>query len=203
MKIEQRPKEGRKEVLILFMEDEPWKEIHVAIFGRRFKFPSVSNLDEWQQQFDQLEYRQTKNYVLRRLSMQSYHSAQLTKLLKERLVQAHTIQRLIAECLDWGYLDDKAWLAAFKRGKRLGLRAIAMKLRTKGLSREEIEDFITENRDPEEEKEGILRLMQTRYRHKDLNQPKERQKVIAALMRKGYDFEWIKQVFAYLKTLNS
>lgn len=194
MKLEIHQKSERKEQLILYIDDEPWKEIHCAIFGRQPRFPTkIASIPEWQEIFDGLEYRAAKNYVLKRLSLQSYYSHQLAKLLKERLIQSHTINRLLQECVGWGYLNDEAWLQSFMRGhlKRHSLRATTIKLQSKGVPPDIIQELMQQWRDPQEEKSKIQHLLQTRYRSKDLKDYKIKQKVFASLARKGYSFDLI------------
>ncbi|WP_068467144.1 regulatory protein RecX [Candidatus Protochlamydia phocaeensis] len=196
MKIECKPKAERKEILTVFLDGEPWRDVHIAIFGRFPAFPTCLSIQEWTAAFELLEYKRVKNYVIRRLAAQSYHSEQLNKLLRERLVQPPTIQKIIQECQEWGYLNDEAWIENFVRAhqKKQGLRVILAKLQAKGLSTENLQHIREQWINPEEETLAIRRLIQTKYRSKDLSQYKEKQKVFAALMRKGYPFELIQAV---------
>jgi regulatory protein len=134
------------------------------------------------------EYQQTKQYVLRRLAAQNYHSNQLKKLLAERCVQVSTINRVVADCLGWGYLNDAAWLESFVRSrlKRQGAQAILSKLYAKGIPLDTARAEIEKWQNPDQEAEAISKLLRTRFRSKNLQDRKERQKVIASLMRKGF-----------------
>lgn len=202
MKIEYRPKEGHREVFLIFLDQEPWREVHLAIFGRRPKWPSaVESCSVWQDQFNELEYQAVKQYVLRRLSSQHYHSAQLTKLLKERFVQSSTIERVIEECIHWGYLNDEAWVESFMRSRlrRCSLRSLIPKLQARGLPSSLIKEIAAHWQDSDQEVETVKKLLETKYRSKDLKQPQERQKVIASLLRKGYPFTSIKQALLDFK----
>jgi regulatory protein len=89
-----------------------------------------------------------------------------------------------------GVIDDEAWVASFVRSqsKRCGLRIIQQKLRAKGISAD-TSSFAGDS--PAAENEAILHLLNTRYRKKDLSQTKEKQKVIASLMRKGFAYQQI------------
>lgn len=192
----------RKEIWTILINDEVWRRVHQSIFGRRIALPPSHLTDEeWHLAFQNLEYRLAKQYVLRRLSAQSYHSLQLKKLLKEKLVHSQVVDRLIGECLQCGYLDDQNWVAGFIRGhrKRMGLRAILAKLYTKGFSKEDLESIAEEWRDPNEEVEAVCHLIQTRYRSKDLKDYQQKQKVMAALARKGYSFDTIRAAFSMCK----
>lgn len=203
MKLELIPTGSLREAFTLLIDGHPQERIHISIFGRHPKFPEeIHSLEEWQAEFDAMEYRLAKNYVLKRLSAQNYYSRQLEKRLIERYVKKQTAQKLIQEAISWGYLNDEAWLDAFMRGhvKRHGARSISQKLQIKGVPLDVIEETMEKWRDPEEDKEAIRRFVQTRFRSRNLSNPKERQKVIAALIRRGYSFE---QVYSILKEYSS
>lgn len=188
------PKAGRREYWEIHVEGERWRDVHRTIFGAKPLFPSVSAADDLQAIFDAYEYRRVKSYVLWRLSKQSYHSEHLSKQLRERLVQEKTIQVVLKGLQDAGYLDDDIWLKSFLRSqqKRYGLPMILSKLRIKGLSSETLQQIDVDWGEPEEELQAIRHLLQTRYHKKDLADYKTRQKVIAALMRKGFSYEKVK-----------
>lgn len=198
MKLSYQPHEQKREWITILLEGEPWREVHYTVFGRRPRFPKeVVSEESWSELFTQLEQKAARHYLLRRLASQSYHSCQLKKLLTERGVHPSTIQHLIKEFLERGYLDDQAWLESFIRShlKRSSLRALAMKLRAKGIPSSTIQDVMEQWNNPEEEQQAIERLLKTRYRSRDLTQLKERQKVIQALLRKGYSIELIQKFF--------
>jgi regulatory protein len=190
-----RAKEGNKERWEIFIDGEKWREVHRAIFGRKPAFPtfSFSSEADLQVTFDDFEHRRVKGYVLWRLSNQSYHSEQLAKLLRDRLVQDKTIACILGECHELGILDDESWLKSFLRvqQKHCGIRLIINKLRAKGLSEESLQDIANQWNDPDGELRTIQQLLQTRYRSKNLTEDKSRQKVIGSLMRKGYRYEQI------------
>ncbi len=195
-----QPKEGNRDRWEILLNGEKWREVHRAIFGRQPTFPPLPSEEELQTVFDAFEYRRVKGYVLWRLSSQSYHSEQLAKLLRDRLVQNKTIERVLQDYREIGFLDDELWLQSFMRiqQRRYGLRFILNKLYAKGLSSETIQRLAKEWQNPEEEIQAIQHLLKTRYRTKDLTQYKSRQKVVAALVRKGYSFEQVKIALSQL-----
>lgn len=196
-----QPKEGNRERWEILIDGEKWREVHCVIFGRKPAFPPLSDEKDLKSTFDAFEYRRVKNYVLWRLSTQGYHSEQLAKLLRERLVQNHTIHRVVQEYREMGFLDDEAWLQSFMRAqqKRYSLRFILSKLQAKGLSSDTIQRLADEWKNPEEEIQVIQHLLKTRYRTKDLTEYKARQKVIAALVRKGYTFDQVQTALQQFK----
>lgn len=177
----------------IFVENQKWREVHRTIFGRNPKFPPHSIEGDVQSVFDDLEYRQAKKYVLWRLSAQSYHSEQLRKLLRDRLVQNQTIDRLLQEFQCNGILDDELWIQNFMQTqkKKHSMRAILFKLRSKGFSSETIQKLTQEWNNPADELKAIQLLIQTRYKNKDLSDYKTKRNVFASLIRKGYSFDQI------------
>jgi regulatory protein len=168
-------KAGSKQILIVSLNGEPYAEAHTAIFGKNPKFKSV-------EEFREEEYRGAKRYALKRLSMQAMLSTALSDALRERLVSESVIEKVISECLESGYIDDKEWVDAFVRGqkrKRVGPEMIRMKLVQKGVDPSLMEEEVDESAQ-------IRDLLESRFRNRNLRDYKEKQKVIAALMRKGY-----------------
>lgn len=196
MKVHFRPKEGNKERWEILIDGEKWREVHRSIFGKNPSLPPISDENELKGLFDALEHRRVKGYVLWRLSTQTYHSEQLAKLLRDRLVQNETIEQVLREYQEMGALDDEAWLQSFMRTQqaRYSFRHILNKLRAKGFSAETIRRLSDEWKNPEEELEALRHLIRTRYRSKDCTDYKTRQKVIASLARKGYSFDQIQMV---------
>lgn len=192
-------KEGNKERWEIFLDGEKWREVHRTIFGKHPSFSKVQSIEEWEAVFDAMEYQRAKGYVVWRLSSQSYHSEQLVKLLRERLVRAKTIEKVIHDCRQAGYFDDAGWLRNYiaSRQKKESIRSILQKLKSKGLTDESLEGLSEEWMNPEDELQAIQQLLQTRYRSKDLSQFKEKQKVIASLMRKGYRYDQVKMALEH------
>lgn len=199
MKIECRQKPGRKEFLTIFCDDEPWRDIHTSIFGRQPTFPQqCPSLEELTQLFTTLEYRGAKQYVLRRITAQSLPTATLARALSQRLVSDHTSQRILDEVVALGYVNDGEWTQSFVRSqskRKYGPRAIAAKLVQKGMDREEVQEAINAL-DDTAQREGIAELLRTRYRNKDLNDYREKQKVVAALIRRGFDLSLVLESLA-------
>lgn len=196
-----RPKEGNKDRWEILIDGEKWREVHRAVFGRKPAFHIPPTEENLQSVFDVYEYRRVKGYVVWRLSSQSYHSEQLTKLLRERLVQEHTISLVIEEYQEMGLLNDEMWLQSFvfAQQKRYGLRLILTKLKAKGLSPESLQRVVRYGQNPRAEIQNIEHLLKTRYRSKDLSQYPIRRKVIASLIRKGYTIDQVQAAMQQLK----
>jgi len=188
MKISIAPKEGAYKTLTLSIDDEPWRDIHISVFGRRPKFENITSLAEFELLFNTLEYQRAKIYAIRRLSVKSQNSSQLRKALETRLVSASNTQRLIQEFANVGYINDEEWTKSFIRqqiARKVGPKVILMKLKIKGipprLAERIFEEFDHSPRDQ------IRQLLQTRYKNRNIKDYREKQKVIGALVRKGFD----------------
>lgn len=200
MKITFGPRESRRNQLIIFIDDEPWKEFHTTILGKKISFPQGNKtLDELTAGFQKLEYKGALRHALKRLTQKSQHSSELKKNLERYLVSSETIEAVIEECQRLGLLNDTYVLESLVKSlmaKKMGPRAIVFKLRNKGISQDLAEELVEKYDDGDLRKERIVQLLQTRYRRRDLSDFHERDKVIAALMRKGFSFNDIRSVLA-------
>lgn len=142
-------------------------------------------------------YKSAMTYALKRLSVKSQPAIELRKKLKDRQVQDDIIDRIIEECQRLGYLNDEEWIQSFIRrqmARNLGPQAIEIKLRAKGICKEEYRNFLSALDNSELQEQRIHHLLETRYRSRDLTDIKSREKVIASLMRKGFSFHEIQNV---------
>ena len=125
----------------------------------------------------------------------SYFSGDLHKLLIRKGATEEVAERVVNEMQELGYLDDQAWVNSYIRrqlaGKKGG-RDIQQQLRQRGVRSELFEGRMPSE---EEEREAVDLLLQTRYRNRNLDDPKERMKVKAALARRGFSFDTIDSVF--------
>lgn len=195
------PSENNRNVWIVMVDGEVIRHVHVSIFGRRLKLAQQS-LPELHTALADLEYRGAKRYVLRQLSMRSLCSHELEQALKDRMVSEATVGKVLNEFRSMGYLDDQRWLENFVhscQNQKKSSRAIMDKLRRKGFSEAEAHKAVAVAiaAQPEVERQNLQRIIDTRYGRRDLSQHKERQKVIAALLRKGYRFSDILEVLKY------
>jgi regulatory protein len=189
VEIECRPSKGHRTIITIFCDGDPWRDVHLSIFGRRPQLPKNSaTLTELSEFFFSLEFRQSRLFALRRLAAQSLPSSGLARLLRQRLVSEQTIERLIEELRQLGYLNDQDWTDSYVRRqmeRRVGPRLIAQKLKEKGIAK--MQHSLAKAHDEENQKKAIHNLLNTRYRSRNLTNFKEKRKLIAALMRRGFD----------------
>ena len=193
MRVECHPHEKERDQFTLYVNGEPWRDVHLNICGPHPKL-DLNISQDLEQQFLEWEYSQVKRYVLKRLTIKSYPSFELRKQLLDNLVTETNADRILQECQSLGYINDSDWVDVFVRqqqARHLGPQAIAMKLRAKGIPQEMIAEALEEAEGISSQQEEISHLLQTRFKTRDLSQYKEKQKVIAALARKGYNFDQI------------
>lgn len=183
------------------INEDVWGEIHTSVFGRHPALPKeCDSIEEFSQIFGPLEYKMAKLYVIRRLSAQNLPSTVLSKALKDRLISDQTIERVIEGFQRDGYLNDVEWTNGFVQqqlSRKLGPRAIASKLMNKGLPKEQIEDSLQLMGSESQQKDSIVQLLATKYKKRNLADFKEKQKVIASLARRGFNFSLIMEVLRH------
>lgn len=199
MKVDFVPSDEVKDALTLRLDEEYWGDVHTTIFGKK---PSFSDdfPDEatFLSAFEEKEKALAMKFALNRLSMRGYTAHELGKLLKEKLVTETNRQAVIDACADYGYLHDEKWAEGYVRGqvaRKQGPAAIRKKLQEKGFTHETISTLLDEVGD-DLQKEVVQKILATRYRNRDHSDPRERNKTIGALLRKGYSLDLIKDVLA-------
>ena len=181
------------EVITILVDDETEKKIHTTIFGRKPKLPKKLS----EEQFQLFEYRMAKLYAYRRLAKKNQPSTELKQALVTRFVSEETASQIIQELRQKGYLNDEEWIETFVRyqlERRRGPRDIEMKLRSKGIPEELIEQVLKDLDNSEDRKERIRELIQKKYHEVDFSDFHQKQKVIAALSRRGYSVGEIHEV---------
>ncbi len=142
------------------------------------------------------EYNRARERALYLLGLRDYACRELEKkLLCE--ARPEIAAQVIARLTDVGLLDDERYAARMaqnlSRGKGYPKRRVAQELQRRGVDRElagnaaqelEIEDF-----------QQALALLEKKYYNK-MNDRPSRDKVMAALARRGFSFDAIRQAFA-------
>ena len=139
------------------------------------------------------EYERARKRAMYLLGSRPYSTA----MLREKLLNnysAETADRVIGEMTDYGFLDDEDYArrlaSSVIRGKKYGLHRAKAEMRRKGVPDELIEQALSEY-SREDMAESLTELVRKKYSER-LYDRDERQKVIAALARRGYGFGEIK-----------
>ncbi len=144
------------------------------------------------------EYKKLKSYALWLLSRQAMPTARLKEKLIKKEFAIENIKKLIEELENWGYLNDREWAKSFARvqqRKNYAWRLVKQKLKMKGIE-ESIISEIDADASKQDQQGNIRELMMTKYKSRDLTDIKEKNKVIAALMRRGFDYQQIDAVLS-------
>ena len=125
---------------------------------------------------------------------------EIATALRQNAYPEEAIARVMARLLEAGYLSDSAFAeqwASSRAAKGLGARRIRMELRQKGVDAAVIEETLGAM-DTEEQLSGACKIARRAAHGKDLSLRADRQKVMAALMRRGFDYETARQALAVL-----
>ena len=115
---------------------------------------------------------------------------EIVTALRENAYSEETIARVMARLHEAGYIDDADFAdqwAASRASKGMGSRRIRMELRQKGVESEAIDRALS-SMDEDALFDGALQAARKTARGKNLSLPADRQKVLAALARRGFDF---------------
>lgn len=129
------------------------------------------------------------------LSLRSRTEKEIAESLRKNAYPEKTIARVMARLLEVGYINDAAFAenwAASRTNKGMGSRRIRMELKHKGVHQDEIDSALS-SIDEEDMLAGAIKTAEKAARGKDLKSPADRQKLIAALARRGYDYAAAKQ----------
>lgn len=182
-----------KSRLCIYVDEELWREASTKIFTHHPALPKLcSDLNELSRAVAEIEYKGAKLYAYKRLARQSLCTADLRRLLSTQLVSDESADKVIAELQTLGYLNDESWAESFIRQQRVmkkGSRSIAYKLKQKGFAAEQIENWLAQQQEGYSDLEAIKKLLATKYNKRNLQDYKEKGKVISSLVRKGFALE--------------
>ena len=135
------------------------------------------------------------------LAMRPRTQQEIADALRKNAYPVRTIARVMARLDEAGYINDtnfaEQWAAA-RTGKGMGARRIRMELRRKGVDGDAIDEALS-SIDEDEMLSGALKAARKAASGKDISDPKDRQKVLAALARRGYGYSEAKQALDMLK----
>ncbi|MBP3427783.1 MAG: regulatory protein RecX [Clostridia bacterium] len=113
-----------------------------------------------------------------------------------------TIERVMARLGEAGYLNDAdfavSWSAS-RLSKGMGARRISQELSRKGVDRETISAAIDEL-DEDDVFASAMKTARKAASGKDLASPSDRQKITAALLRRGFDYGIVRRALDTLRS---
>ncbi len=198
MKVFIEPCFERPKIMVIYIDEEPWHEFDSSFFPKHFSFPEhLSTIEDLEEFYFRTEFQSGNRLIIAKLAVRNYYSGELKKLLKEKGVSDKTIARIIKNCKEDGYLDDEAWIAGFvnrERRNKNGPALTRLKLKRIGIPEHLIENALAPVQEDEVQEEGVRKILQTKYSSRNLKDIKEKNKVVAGLMRKGFDFDIVIEI---------
>lgn len=155
--------------------------------------------DEWQELVNKINYNKAINKCYDLLSRRDHSVKELrTKLL--RTVDEYNANRAIERMLELGYLDDEKYASKLLDylidSKKMSKAHIKQEMFKRGVPSDIISSLLEYAEI--DNISSICELIQTKYRNK-LNAENGKEKVIAALLRKGFSYGDIKSAFNELE----
>ncbi|MCQ2417874.1 MAG: RecX family transcriptional regulator [Oscillospiraceae bacterium] len=138
-------------------------------------------------------------YALYLLEKRAYSYRELyEKLMAVQDAQEEIVLQTLEKLMRYGFVNDARYAESLARhfvaDKRFGIKKAAYEMQHRGLSQEDIEDALAEYDQPERISENLLVLLSRKYA-RYLYDPEDKRavdKVIAALVRRGYTYQQIR-----------
>lgn len=199
MTIQIEIKTVNKDCFEVYIDEDLVKKAHKKIFGNlSFGRNDFSNLDELEQFLIEKEKNGARSYLARCLGRKNLHSLEADKILSSLFVSFKTIQEVLMDFKDKGYLDDARYVTQFinhysSRGK--GSRWIHQKLKQIGLGENEIRMNLHQM-DAHSTQESLSALITKKSARQNIEDPKFKRRLIGFLMRRGFSYEDISKALS-------
>ena len=143
-----------------------------------------------------------RTIVLRRLTASARTRAQLAQSLADKEIPDDVAESVLDRFTDLGLIDDADYAAAFADSRRTrsgwSRRAIAAKLRERGVDRELIDEVLA-TVGPDDEFASALALGRRKWAQGSVPDDTRRRRLVAMLARRGYRHEIVSSVLATLE----
>ncbi len=131
--------------------------------------------------------------------------AQSRKTLGDKLRRAGFEDTVVQKTLDrmeeMELIDDRAlaerYFEVMTRTKKWGKRKMRAEMIRRGIGEEIVSEILSR---PIDETAMVLDKLRSKFCSRDLSDPKEKQKIIQALLRQGFGFDSIRAAFAEMET---
>ena len=123
------------------------------------------------------------------LAARDYSENELRRRLLRAAYSENTVDRVLETLRNHRFVSDERFSAQYvaRKAPTRGKRRIYQELRQKGVS-EDVAKEALESISEDDEDEGALARAEKFFRRRDENDPDERRRCIAALVRQGYSF---------------
>lgn len=187
---------GRGKKIHLFIDDEYMLTTDIDFWASHFyKDGSEITEEQWQELVDSVNYKKAVDKCYNLLSRRDHSVYELkTKLL--RTVDEKNAELALDRMLELGYLDDEKYarrVVDYLLNKRnMSSSFIKQELYKRGIDADIISSAMQEAHI--DNVPSVIELIQGKYNNK-LSAENGREKVVAALMRKGFSYSDIKEAF--------
>lgn len=187
---------GRGKKIHILIDDEYRITTDIDFWSQNYINDGTDITDEqWQELVGAINYRKAVNKCYDLLSRRD-HSVKELKQKLLRTVDPDNANKAIEKMLDLGYLDDEKYARTLFHhlydNKKMSLNFIKHEMYMKGIDSFIIEDVLCENE--VDNVANIVELINSKYAGK-LRAENGKQKVMAALARKGFSYSDIKNAF--------
>lgn len=138
------------------------------------------------------------NYGMYLLGRRDYSTKEMVKKFKEKEYTSEDIEAVMAYLKENNYQSDERFTRSFinsKLSSKIGISKIKSTLAfEKGIDKELIESVVAELE--LDEVPVIIRIVEQKYRNKDLTDQKEKSKAFRFLVSKGFSFSDIKRALS-------
>ena len=142
--------------------------------------------------------------ALQAIGRRSYSVAQLRTYLTRKGIGPETIEAVLSELQEKGYLDDRTYATFFAsdavRLRRQGRRRIDLELEKRGISPELREEILAALFSEHAETDVALSALAKRFSRGDLDNPASRNRAIRFLQRKGFGWDVIREALERLES---
>ena len=188
-----KAQKGRGSKIHLLLDDEYRITTDVDFWAENFiKDGTDIDDEEWENLVTKINYRKSFNKCADLLSRRDHSVKELKEKLL-RTVDEASADKAIERFLELGYLDDEKFAKALAKHlyevKNYSDNHVRQELYKRGISREIVYDIIDTSEI--DSIETIINLVIKKYYNK-LNAENGKEKVVAALMRKGFSYGDIK-----------
>jgi regulatory protein len=153
---------------------------------------------------DETEYERLLGAAIRFISFRPRSEKEIRDFCAKTLKRHHTtaplvVDKVMARLADFGYVDDMKfvdwWVNQRTSFRQKGARLVAMELRAKGISRDVVESYFANTPQAASERELAIKAIGRKIViWQKLPVQIRKQKLIAFLMRRGFDSETIYSV---------
>jgi len=197
MNIEWHIKKENPKLLIIMVDKEPWRELPKSLFFRYLKnIKKCLNLKGLEKEWSQIEEKTCTEQAVRYLAIRSHGSSELRQKLSLKGFSFQAIDIALEKCDQLGYLDDLQHIKAVVRNelrKGYGPHLIALKIKTFGnIAAETLSEIMREIEG--QQIEAIRSLISKRYSKTCWKDPKQKNKVIQSLRRRGFYLDVITSI---------